>query len=93
MDRMEMKKKIIEDLLAHMDDSQGKDMHELMMSKHKPSLAVEIDMEKKMTPEELKKHELSESPEHEAEEKAAVDKDDDDEMSDEEIEEMLKGLK
>lgn len=92
MDKMAIKKKLLEQLLEHMDSSQGKDMHDLLMSKKKPAVAVEIDMEKKMSPDELKKHESMESPLHEAKEKAMGD---DDDIKEDELEEMLKshGLK
>lgn len=92
LDKMAVRKKLLEQLLAHMDDSQGKDMHELLLSKKKPAVAVEIDMEKKLSPDDLKKHESMESPLHEAKEKAMGDEDD---MKEDELEELLKshGLK
>ncbi len=94
LDKLALKKKLAEMLMEHMDNSQGSDLHEMIMSKKKPDhlekLEVEIDPLGDVEGMDKKDDEAEEKDELMA--KAKKVSDGDEEMSDEEIEEMLKGL-
>lgn len=94
MDKLAIKKKILEELLAHMDDSQGKDLHENFMSK-KPKVSM---LEVEASPmDKSKMGEMKDKPgiDEEADDVSMGDKGkmgDEDEMDDDELEELLKSL-
>lgn len=94
MDKLALKKKLAEMLMQHMDDSQGSDLHEMIMAKKKPDAMekLEIEVDPSSDPLDAMKDEDDGKEKDELMAKAKKLEDGEEEMTDEEIEEMLKGL-
>jgi hypothetical protein len=101
---IDKKKKLVEELLSHLDKSQGEDFGKMVMEHKKPSVEIESikavkpeqDMDDKVNEaiQESPEDEAAESPEHEAMESPELEKaehaGDDEKLSDEELAELLK---